>query len=44
MVQKEIMRYSEAFKLQVVRELEAGHFATPFAAYGAVGGEVMSGR
>jgi transposase-like protein len=36
-VQKETMRYSEAFKLQVVRELEAGRFATPFAAGRAYG-------
>jgi transposase-like protein len=31
------MRYSEAFKLQVVRELETGHFENPCAAGRAYG-------
>jgi transposase-like protein len=31
------IRYSEAFKLQVLRELEEGHFATRAAAYRAYG-------
>ncbi len=29
---KPIIRYSEAFKLQVLRELDEGRFATPWAA------------
>lgn len=29
---KSVMRYSEAFKLQVVRELEAGRYASAFEA------------
>jgi len=32
-----VMRYSEAFKLQVVRELEAGQFQSPCAAGRAYG-------
>ena len=34
---KTVLRYSEAFKLQVVRELEAGRFATAYAAGRAYG-------
>jgi transposase len=37
---KSVMRYSEAFKLQVVRELESGRFQSPSAvgrAYGVDG-------
>ncbi|MEK7995652.1 MAG: transposase [Planctomycetota bacterium] len=37
MVQKPVMRYSEAFKLQVVRELEEGRFGTPCGAGRAYG-------
>lgn len=32
MVKKAVIRYSEAFKLQVLRELEEGRFTTPLAA------------
>ena len=32
-----VVRYSEAFKLQVVRELEAGKFPSPYAAGRAYG-------
>ena len=32
-----VMKYSEAFKLQVVRELEAGKFLNPYAAGRAYG-------
>lgn len=42
----ESVRYSEAFKLQVVSELEAGKFQGPFAAaraYGIRGGETVTG-
>ena len=41
MVQKTVMRYSEAFKQQVLRELEAGTFGSAYAAaqaYGIRGG------
>jgi transposase len=34
-----VMRYSEAFKLQVVRELETGRFGTPWEAGRAYGGK-----
>ena len=34
---KPVMKYSEAFKLQVVRELEAGKFSNPYAAGRAYG-------
>jgi len=34
---KSVMRYSEAFKLQVVRELEKGRFASAFEAGRAYG-------
>jgi transposase-like protein len=34
---KSVMRYSEAFKLQVVRELEEGRFASPCEAGRAYG-------
>ena len=37
MVEKAVVRYSEAFKLQVVRELEEGRFRTPFEAGRAFG-------
>lgn len=37
MVQKLVMRYSEAFKLQVVREVEEGRFGTPSEAGRAYG-------
>ena len=33
----ELIRYSEAFKLQVIRELEAGKFRSPYAASLAYG-------
>jgi transposase len=42
---KRVMRYSEAFKLQVVRELEEGHFGSPFEAgqaYGVRGGNTVA--
>jgi transposase len=35
--QKEVMRYSEAFKMQVVRELEQGRFKSPWEAGRAYG-------
>jgi transposase len=34
---KLVVRYSEAFKLQVVRQLEQGHFDSPWAAGQACG-------
>ena len=34
---KSVMRYSEAFKLQVIRELETGRFGSPFEAGRAYG-------
>ena len=34
---REHIRYSEAFKLQVIRELEAGKFGSPYAASRAYG-------
>ena len=37
MDQKEVMRHSEAFKLQVVRELEQGRFKSPWEAGRAYG-------
>lgn len=40
-----IMRYSEAFKLQVIRELEDGRFRSPFEAgraYGVKGGGTVA--
>jgi transposase-like protein len=36
-VKHEVRRYSEAFKLQVVRDVESGRFATPYAAERAYG-------
>jgi transposase len=35
--QREVMRYSEAFKMQVVRELEQGRFKSPWEAGRAYG-------
>ena len=46
MVNKVVIRYSEAFKLQVVRELEQGRFESIEAArraYGVNGSETISG-
>lgn len=37
MVQKARLRYSEAFKLQVLREVESGKFSSKSAAYKAYG-------
>lgn len=37
MDRKEVMRYSEAFKMQVVRELEQGRFKSPWEAGRAYG-------
>ncbi len=37
MKEKRTIRYSEAFKLQVIRELEEGRFATPLQAQRAYG-------
>lgn len=37
MVKREVRRYSEAFKLQVVRDVESGRFETPYAAGRAYG-------
>ena len=37
MKQKVVVRYSEAFKLQVVRQLEEGQFGNPWAAGQAYG-------
>lgn len=37
MIRKGTIRYSEAFKLQVLRELESGRFQTQAAAYRAYG-------
>ena len=37
MDQREVMRYSEAFKMQVVRELEQGRFKSPWEAGRAYG-------
>jgi transposase len=34
---KAVVRYSEAFKLQVIRELESGRFGSPFEASRAYG-------
>ena len=45
MVAKVVMRYSEAFKLQVVRELEQGRFESVEAArraYGVKGSETVA--
>jgi transposase len=42
---KAVMRYSEAFKLQVVRQLEQGHFENPWEAgqaYGVKGTHTVS--
>ncbi len=41
-----LMRYSEAFKLQLVRELEAGKYRTPWEAgrvYGVGGADTVAG-
>jgi transposase len=42
---REVMRYSEAFKMQVVRELEQGKFGSPWAAgcaYGVKGTKTVA--
>lgn len=46
MKQRDLVRYSEAFKQQVVSELESGKFSSPFAAakaYGIGGADTVSG-
>lgn len=46
MEQKTTIRYSEAFKLQVVRELEQGRYSGPLAAgmaYGVTGHDTVAG-
>jgi len=43
--QREVIRYSEAFKMQVVRELEQGRFKSPWAAgcaYGVKGTKTVA--
>jgi transposase-like protein len=43
--QKEVIRYSEAFKIQVVRELEQGRFKSPWeagCAYGVKGTKTVA--